>query len=120
MRKTEATSRINAVAVAEINMKLAGSAKEFAIEATSALLNDKQPGPLGKSKYTGPWPKEVTDAADLLRSEMEEHLLRVYFEVGDDRASRSTRGTGGGADAARKQGIVQPPMERPDDEPPQL
>jgi len=119
MKKTEAPSRINAVAAVKINMTLEGSTSELAIEATSALLNDKQPGSLGKSQYRGPWPEEVTKAADQLRLAIEDHLLRVYFEVGDDRAGSGTvhRGNAGGA---RKQGIVEPPVERSSDEPPQL
>lgn len=119
MKKSEAISRINAVAAVKINMTLEGSTSELAIEATSALLNDKQSGSLGKSQYRGPWPEEVTKAADQLRSAIEDHLLRVYFEVGDDRNTART-GNGDGRASARKQGIVQPPVERPTDEPPQL
>jgi len=118
MKKTEAPSRINAVAAVKINMTLEGSSGELAIEATSALMNDKQPGSLGKSSYRGPWPEEVTEAAGQLRSAIEEHLLQVYFEVGDDRARASA--VHGGTGKPRKQGIVEPPVERSTDEPPQL
>jgi hypothetical protein len=123
MKRTESPSRINAVAAVKINMTLEGSSGELAIEATSALMNDKQPGSLGKSQYIGPWPEEVTLAASQLRSAIEDHLLRVYFEVGDDGPRAAGTGAGGrpgNAGNARKQGIVEPPMERPADDPPQL
>ena len=119
MKKTDAPSRINAVAAIEINMKLAGSTKELAIVATSALLNDKQPGSMGKSKFDGPWPEEVSKAADQLRSAVEEHLLRVFFEVGDDGSTRESGSAGGHAGKGTR-GIVEPAMERASDEPPQL
>lgn len=120
MKKTEATSRFNAVSAVVIEMKLApGSVSELAMEVGAALINEQQPGPSAKVRHGGPWPPEVTKAADQLRSAVEEHLLGVYFEVGDDRARAA--GTGHrGPGGARKQGIVEPPVERSTDEPPQL
>ena len=120
MRNTESPSRLNAVSAAIIEMKLApGSASELTVEVGAALINDKQQVPPAKVKNAGPWPEEVLQAADQLRSAIEEHLLRVYFEVGDDRA-RAAGANHGAAGGARKQGIVRPPVERSDDEPPQL
>lgn len=119
MKKTEAPSRLNAVSVVVIEMKLApGSVSELAMEVGAALINDKQPGLTSKVRHRGPWPKEVTEAADQLRSTLEDHLLGAYFEVGDDRATAGSvhRGTA----KSGKQGIVEPPVERSTDEPPQL
>jgi hypothetical protein len=120
MKRTDAPSRINAIAVVEISMKLAGSTSEFTMEVLSALLNDKQPGSLGKSKFNGPWPEVITTAASQLRSAIEDHLMQIYFEVGDDRADSGSGTELGGTEGSRKRGIVQPPMERATDDTPQL
>lgn len=111
MKKAEAPSRINSLSAVEMHLKLPGPVKDLALEVTSALFNDKQQGTLGKSQFNGPWPKEVTELADKLRTAIEDHLLYVYFEVDRDGPNKSTN---------RKQGIIQSSMERPHDDTPQL
>ena len=105
----------NAVSAAVIEMKMSYDSVK-SMEVGAAVFSDKQSGPACKIRHAGPWPKEVIQAADKLRSVIEDHLLGVYFEVGDDRSGSNRRRVRG----SRKQGIVKPSVERSGDEPPQL
>ena len=111
MKQSTGKGRINALNIVNVELE-AGISDELAMTATVGLLDStKGPNLLGSSLYKGPWPTEVLELVNKLRSEMESHLLSVYFEVTDD----STR-----ASPNKPTSIIEPKLGTTITETPQL